>query len=228
MARTSSRARWRGRWARPRARPGWRAAGRGRRHRSAAGPPPACRPPGRRRRGVRWRPGRRRGTPRRSAGCGPRARHRPRTRRAPGAPPRPGVRRAAWSSVMPVSAVTAGSTGAGASTKVWNVPRHSPARNRAAPTSVMAQVAAEAPVVSRSTTQNVTSWSGVASSSTVRSIGRRVANVHSCGQAFAAPCAPGRTPVSGSRAPSRVVGRLRSWPSATAAPPVGTSPGSTW
>ena len=63
---------------------------------------------------------------------------------------------------MPVSARDAGSTGTAASTSVRNVPRHSPPRKRAAPTSVMAHVAAEAPVVSRSTTQNVTSCSGVA------------------------------------------------------------------
>ena len=73
-------------------------------------------------------------------------------------------------SVMPVSAVTAASTGTAASTRVWNVPRRSPPRNRAAPTSVMAQVAAEAPVVSRSTTQNVTSCRGVARSSTLCSM----------------------------------------------------------
>ena len=41
-------------------------------------------------------------------------------------------------------------------TRVWNVPRHSPPRSLTAPTSVISQVAGDAPVVSRSTTQNVT------------------------------------------------------------------------
>src|SRR3954470_6073539 len=53
-------------------------------------------------------------------------------------------------------------------TSVWNVPRHSPPRSFTAPTSVMAQELAEPPVVSRSTTTNVTSWSGAPSSSNDR------------------------------------------------------------
>src|SRR3954453_7860217 len=53
-------------------------------------------------------------------------------------------------------------------TSVWNVPRHAPPRSFTAPTSVMAQELAEPPVVSRSTTTNVTSWSGAPSSSNDR------------------------------------------------------------
>src|SRR4051794_9481785 len=53
-------------------------------------------------------------------------------------------------------------------TSVWNVPRHSPPRSFTAPTSVMAHELAEPPVVSRSTTTKVTSWSGAPSSSNDR------------------------------------------------------------
>ena len=51
------------------------------------------------------------------------------------------------------------------SMSVANVPRHSPPRYLTAPISVIALSAGEPPVVSRSTAQNVTSWSGVARSS---------------------------------------------------------------
>ena len=71
--------------------------------------------------------------------------------------------------VMPVSALAAGEMGTPGSTSVWNVPSRSPARKRAAPTSVMAQSRADAPVVSRSSTQNVTWCSGVPRSSKLRS-----------------------------------------------------------
>jgi hypothetical protein len=60
-------------------------------------------------------------------------------------------------SVMPVRTVISGGMGTPGLTRVWNVPRHSPARKRAAPTSVISQSAGDPPVVSRSTTQNVTS-----------------------------------------------------------------------
>src|SRR5687767_12802195 len=53
-------------------------------------------------------------------------------------------------------------------TSVWNVPRISPPRTFTAPTSVMASVPLDPPVVSRSSTQNVTSRSGVPRSSNDR------------------------------------------------------------
>ena len=58
--------------------------------------------------------------------------------------------------VMPVSTVISGGIAMPGFTRVWNVPRHSPPRTLTAPTSVMAQRSADPPVVSRSTTQNVT------------------------------------------------------------------------
>ena len=60
----------------------------------------------------------------------------------------------AW--VMPVSTVISGGIAMPGFTRVWNVPRHSPPRTLIAPTSVMAQRSTDPPVVSRSTTQNVT------------------------------------------------------------------------
>ena len=54
-------------------------------------------------------------------------------------------------------------------TRVWNSPRTSPPRTFTAPISVIIEPAsAEPPVVSRSTTQNVTSRSGRPSSSKLR------------------------------------------------------------
>ena len=54
-------------------------------------------------------------------------------------------------------------------TRVWNSPSTSPPRTLTAPTSVIIEpAAAEPPVVSRSTTQNVTSRSGRPSSSKLR------------------------------------------------------------
>ncbi len=69
----------------------------------------------------------------------------------------------AW--VMPVNIVIEGGMGRPGSTKVWNVPRRSPDRYFTAPISVMAQVAGDPPVVSRSRTQKVTSKRGVDRSS---------------------------------------------------------------
>ena len=77
----------------------------------------------------------------------------------------------AW--VMPVRTVISGGMGMPGFTSVWNVPRHSPPRSLTAPTSVIAHWAALAPVVSRSSTQNVTSESGVPRSSNVRCTARR-------------------------------------------------------
>ena len=68
-------------------------------------------------------------------------------------------------SVMPVRMVIDGGIPVPGSTRVWKVPRHSPPRSLTAPTSVMAQSAAEVPVVSRSTTQKVTSVRGIPRSS---------------------------------------------------------------
>ena len=60
-------------------------------------------------------------------------------------------------SVMPVSTVMNGGIGTPGFTSVSNVPRHSPPRHLTAPTSVIAQSFGEPPVVSRSSTTNVTS-----------------------------------------------------------------------
>ncbi len=59
-------------------------------------------------------------------------------------------------SVIPVSTVMAGGMALPGLTRVWNVPRHSPPRSFMAPISVMACSLGDPPVVSRSTTQNVT------------------------------------------------------------------------
>ncbi|CNG09200.1 Uncharacterised protein [Mycobacterium tuberculosis] len=69
--------------------------------------------------------------------------------------------------VMPVSAVMNGGTGPPGSTSVPSSPSSSPPRTFTAPISVMAESAAEPPVVSRSTTTKVTSASGVPRSSSV-------------------------------------------------------------
>ncbi len=71
-------------------------------------------------------------------------------------------------SVMPVSTVIIGGMGTPGLTSVSNVPRHLPPRSLSAPTSVIAHAPADVPVVSRSTTTNVTSANGVPSSSKLR------------------------------------------------------------
>jgi hypothetical protein len=66
---------------------------------------------------------------------------------------------------MPVSTEMNGGMGTPGSTSVWNSPSTSPPRTLTAPISVISHACGEPPVVSRSTTTNVTSWSGVPSSS---------------------------------------------------------------
>src|SRR6266508_2533753 len=68
-------------------------------------------------------------------------------------------------SVMPVSTAMNGGIGSCGLTSVWNSPSSSPPRTFTAPISVIADTPGAPPVVSRSTTQNVTSRSGVPSSS---------------------------------------------------------------
>ena len=68
-------------------------------------------------------------------------------------------------SVMPVSTLMNAVIGCRGSTRVWNSPRTSPPRTFTAPISVIASVAAEPPVVSRSTTVKVVVRSGWSSSS---------------------------------------------------------------
>ena len=70
-------------------------------------------------------------------------------------------------SVMPVSTAMNGGIAAPGLTSVWNSPRTSPPRTFTAPISVISQDCAEPPVVSRSTTTNVVSRSGLPSSSKV-------------------------------------------------------------
>ena len=65
-----------------------------------------------------------------------------------------------WS-LMPVRCAMNGGIGTSGSTSAWNDPRRSPPRYFTAPTSVILQSRGEPPVVSRSTTQNVTSSSGM-------------------------------------------------------------------
>ena len=72
----------------------------------------------------------------------------------------------AW--VMPVRTVMVGGMRVPGLTKVRNEPSGSPPRTFTAPISVMASVRGSPPVVSRSTTQKVTSDSGVPRSSRVR------------------------------------------------------------
>src|SRR6476620_1410294 len=62
-------------------------------------------------------------------------------------------------SSIPVRCATKGGIGCRGSTSVWNVDSRSPPRYVTAPTSVMAWSVGEPPVVSRSTTTNVTSES---------------------------------------------------------------------
>src|SRR6478609_5095275 len=76
--------------------------------------------------------------------------------------------------VIPVSTWICAGTGPPGSTSVWNSPSTSPPRTLTAPTSVMADAPGAAPVVSRSTTTNVTSCSGVPMSSSVTCTGRPV------------------------------------------------------
>ena len=70
-------------------------------------------------------------------------------------------------SVMPVSTVIIGGIGTPGFTNVSKRPSSSPPRMRSAPISVIASVHGDAPVVSRSTTTNVTSDNGMPRSSRV-------------------------------------------------------------
>ena len=70
--------------------------------------------------------------------------------------------------VMPVRTEMVGGTGRPGFTSVAKVPRHSPPRTLTAPISVIAQSMGDPPVVSRSTTQKVTSASAVPRSSNER------------------------------------------------------------
>ncbi len=75
---------------------------------------------------------------------------------------------------MPVSTAMKAGISVRGSTSVWNSPTTSPPRTLTAPISVIIDpAAAEPPVVSRSTTQNVTSRSGRPSSSNVRCASQR-------------------------------------------------------
>ncbi len=74
--------------------------------------------------------------------------------------------------VMPVRTVMKNGTSVWGLTRVSNVPSDSPPRTLRAPTSVIRHVVGEAPVVSRSRTQKVTSASGVPMSSKLACIGR--------------------------------------------------------
>src|SRR5690606_16675505 len=76
----------------------------------------------------------------------------------------------AWAtiaSVIPVSTAMKAGTGAPGLTRLWNSPSHSPPLTLTAPTSVIPASPGLPPVVSRSTTQNVTSDSGVPRSSSL-------------------------------------------------------------
>ncbi len=64
-------------------------------------------------------------------------------------------------SVMPVRIVIIGGIGTPGFTSVSNRPSNSPPRSLSAPSSVIASALAEPPVVSRSSTTNVVSESGV-------------------------------------------------------------------
>jgi hypothetical protein len=68
-------------------------------------------------------------------------------------------------SVMPVSTVISGGMPRSGSTSVANSPSTSPPRTLTAPISVIASVSVPPPVVSRSTTTNVTSRNGSSNSS---------------------------------------------------------------
>ena len=113
------------------------------------------------------RPARRRraGTPRRSRCCGRRSRCRAMNSSSDGSTASIRGAGATRASVSPVSTVICGGIARPGLTSVWNVPRHSPPRTLTAPTSVIVSSARLPPVVSRSSTQNVTSASGVPRSS---------------------------------------------------------------
>ncbi len=68
-------------------------------------------------------------------------------------------------SVIPVSTAMNGGIGSAGLTSVWNSPTSSPPRTLTAPISVMPESPGAPPVVSRSTTQKVTSRNGVPRSS---------------------------------------------------------------
>ncbi len=74
---------------------------------------------------------------------------------------------ATMASLMPVRTAMNAGIGAPGCTRVWNSPSTSPPRTFTAPISVIPHVAGDPPVVSRSTTTNVTPCSGVPSSSNV-------------------------------------------------------------
>ncbi len=82
---------------------------------------------------------------------------------------------ATMASVMPVRTLMKGGIGAPGRTRVWNSPSTSPPRTLTAPTSVIDASWGDPPVVSRSTTTKVTSWSGDPSSSKDVCRGRGVA-----------------------------------------------------
>ena len=75
---------------------------------------------------------------------------------------------ATTASVSPVSTEIRGGIARPGLTSVWNVPRHSPPRTFTTPISVIESCSRLPPVVSRSSTQNVVSASGVPRSSKLR------------------------------------------------------------
>ena len=109
------------------------------------------------------------GSRRRTARCGRPGRCRPRTRGTPAAPSRSDGASTTIELLMPVSTAMNGGISVCGLTSVWNSPSTSPPRTLTAPISVIIDPAsAEPPVVSRSTTVNVTSRSGRPSSSKLR------------------------------------------------------------
>ena len=97
--------------------------------------------------------------------------------------------------VIPVSAEIWAGTGPPGFTRVWNSPSTSPPRTLTAPISVIAEDVGLPPVVSRSTTTNVTSDSGVPRSSSVGWTGCRRGGGHGrharCGVRHGDPVGPG-------------------------------------
>ncbi len=90
-----------------------------------------------------------------------------RTRETRGPRNRGGGAEPTMPSVMPVSTAMNAGIAASGLTSVWNSPSTSPPRTFTRPISVMRAVSGASPVVSRSTTTNVVSRSGVPSSSNV-------------------------------------------------------------
>src|SRR5207245_2068940 len=97
------------------------------------------------------------------------------------------------------------------STRVWNSPSTSPARTLTAPISVIALSVGEPPVVSRSTTTNVTADSGVPSSS-----------IDTCSYAGVPGRGPGRR--AGEGGTGRTVGRGTDSPGDARRTPTGGGP----